>query len=273
MGAFEPINPDHAIAAVAFALNFNRPLNEGEIAKAKQIEPAVREFLPGTVSIGPPVAGFSLTGVSLPGPQLSPLPTGIIFQRVKPDATPSWLLTAQQNTIAAQCMEYTRWADVWRRVRTWFSQLYSLVKSPDLSLNSISLQYKDQFSATKPLDGDILEKLFRTDTPYLPPRTFKNRELWHVHQGWYLPITEPIYISGRKLNVLNISTQDPGTSIALTVDHLFRYEIDDGDPPLFTNGDGSALIDVVIEDLHAQNKSLLRNLLSAQMARRIRLDG
>jgi uncharacterized protein (TIGR04255 family) len=271
MSAYEPINPDHAIAAAGFALNFNRPLNEGEIGKAKQIEPAVKDFLPGTSSFGGSLPGFAVPAVSLLGLQFPSLPTGIIFQRVNPDATPAWTLTAQQNFITAQCMAYTRWADVWGRIRAWLSQLYGLVKSSDLLLSSISLQYKDQFSAAKPLDGDILEKLFKTDTPYLPPRTFQNQELWHVHQGWYLPATQPIV--GRKLNVLNIGTQDSGASIVLTIDHLFRYETDDGDPPLFTNRDGSALIDIVMEDLHAQNKSLLRHLLSAQMARRIRLDG
>jgi hypothetical protein len=39
MSAFEPINPDHAIAAVAFSVNFNRPLEVGEIATARKIEP------------------------------------------------------------------------------------------------------------------------------------------------------------------------------------------------------------------------------------------
>ena len=264
MSAFEPINPDHAIAAVAFALNFNRPLNDGEIAKAGQIERAVKEFLPGTASIGRPLPGFPL-----PGLPFSRFPAGIVFQRVKPDATPAWMLTAQQNFITAQCMDYTRWVDVWGRVRTWLDDLYRLVKTPDLLLTSISLQYKDQFSAAQPLDDDVLEKLFRGDSQYLPPRIFQNKELWHVGQGWYLPATEPVV--GRKLNVLNIATRQTGNSIVLVIDHLFRYDVE-GDPPLFTDRGGGALIDVVMEDLHAQNKSLLRNLLNAQMVARIRLD-
>jgi hypothetical protein len=121
MSAFEPINPDHAIAAVAFLVTFNWQLNSTEIAKAREIEPTVREFLPGTQTIeaGPP-PGFPH------GVPFSPVPIGIIFQRVKPDATPAWLLTAQQNFINAQCMEYSRWVEVWGRVRAWLSQLYDL---------------------------------------------------------------------------------------------------------------------------------------------------
>jgi hypothetical protein len=133
------------------------------------------------------------------------------------------------------------------------------------------LQYKDQFSATKPLDNHCLDKLFRTNSPYLPPHTFRNEELWHVNQGWYVPATEPI--SGKKLNVLNIATRESSNSSVLVIDHLFRYEMDDRDLPLFANRADGALIEVVMEHLHEQNKSLLRDLLSTQMAQRIRLDG
>ena len=270
MSAFEPVNPDNAIAAVAFALNFNRPMSEGDIAKARQIEPVVKDFLPGTASIGGPFPGFVPPGFSLAGLPFPSVPTGIVFQRVKPDATPAWMLTAQQNSITAQCMDYTRWADVWGRVRTWFSHLYNLVKSTDLLISSVSLQYKDQFSATKPLDADALEQLLRIGTQYLPARTFQNKELWHVNQGWYLPVIEPI--SGRQLNVLNMATRDSGDAILLIIDQLFRYEIDDRTLSLFTDHADRLLIDVVMEDLHTQNKSLLRDLLTAQMAGRIRLD-
>ena len=201
MSAFQPKNPDHAIATVAFALHFRTALNEAAIAKAKQIEPSVKDFLPGLTSLGEFPAAVALTGV-----QSLLLPRGIIFQRVKPDATPSWLLTAQQNFIAAECSEYTRWVDTWRRVRSWLRDLYTLVKDSDHLLHSVGLQYKDQFSATKPLDSDVLQKLFRTDTRYLPSRTFENNELWHVNQGWYQPMDKPM--SGRQLNFVNIATSE-----------------------------------------------------------------
>jgi hypothetical protein len=79
-------------------------------------------------------------------------------------------------------------------------------------------------------------------------------------------------MSGRQLNVINITTQDVNDVIILNIDHLLRYEMDDGDPPLFANQVGSALIDIVMEDMHARNKSFLRGLLSAEMAKRIKLD-
>jgi uncharacterized protein (TIGR04255 family) len=144
------------------------------------------------------------------------------------------------------------------------------VKGPDLFITAVTLQYKDQFSAGRPLDSEVLQKLFRLDTEYLPPRTFRNKDLWHVHQGWYLPVTEPV--AGHKLTVLNIATREAGNSIVLMIDHMSRYDMDSRGSPLFTDGGGSALIDVVMEDLHGQNKSLLRDLLSLEMAERIRLD-
>jgi len=266
MSAFEPINPDHAIAAVAFSVNFNRPLEVGEIANARKIEPEVNEFLPGTTLIPrdpprPPLPFFPVT-------------VGFMLHRVKPDGKPAWVLTAHQNSISAQCTEYTRWADVWGRVRTWLMKLYNLVKRSDLLITSVSLQYKDEFSATKPLDSDVLEKLFKVDSQYLPSRTFNNKELWHINQGWYLPETAPT-IGNKlnvKLNVLNIATREVGNSIVLVIDHLSRFQMDNPSE-LFSDCGDRAPIDVVMEELHVQNKSLLRNLLSPQMARRIRLDG
>jgi hypothetical protein len=62
MSAFQPKNPDHAIAAVAFTLSFRTPLNEAAIAKARQIEPSVKDFLPGLTSLGELPAAIALTG-------------------------------------------------------------------------------------------------------------------------------------------------------------------------------------------------------------------
>ena len=77
---------------------------------------------------------------------------------------------------------------------------------------------------------------------------------------------------GNKLNVLNIATSEFGNSIVLVIDHLARFQLDNPSE-LFSDCGDRAPIDVVMEELHVQNKFLLRNLLSAQMARRIRLDG
>ena len=262
MSAFEPINPDHAIAAVAFSVNFNRPLEVGEIATARKIEPEVKDFLPG----------ITLIPRDPPRPPLpwSPVIIGFMLHRVRPDGQPAWVLTAHQNSIVVQCAEYTRWADVWGRVRTWLMKLHNLVKRSDLFITSVNLQYKDQFSAPKPLDSDVLEKLFKVDSQYIPSRTFNNKELWHINQGWYLPETTPMI--GNKLNVLNIATSEFGNSIVLVIDHLARFQLDNPSE-LFSDCGDRAPIDVVMEELHVQNKFLLRNLLSAQMARRIRLDG
>src|SRR5713226_2105627 len=123
MSAFAPKNPDHAISAAAFTITFDTPLSAERIERAREIEPSVKSFLPG-------VATFP----RLPPPLLEALrtapagmPAGIVFQRVQPDGTPSWILTAQQNLISAHCMEYSRWAEVWGKIRIWLRDLYDYV--------------------------------------------------------------------------------------------------------------------------------------------------
>jgi uncharacterized protein (TIGR04255 family) len=268
MSCFKPLNADHAISAAAFSLNFASALGPAAIEKAKEIEPTVKEFLPG-VSVIPGMPANMLLALTQPPKMVS---EGIVFQRVKPDGTPAWLLTAQQNFVSAHCMEYTRWEEVWTRVRDWLLDLYLKVKTDELALYSISLQYVDQFLADNPVDDSTLDELFRPETEYLPRRTFKNQSLWHVNQGWYSTTTKPV--EGRALNVLNITARGVEDRTVLNIDHLMRCEVKDPRLELFA-GDPKKklLIDSVMEDFHAQNKGVLRDLLSDQMRKLIHLDG
>jgi uncharacterized protein (TIGR04255 family) len=172
MSTFSPKNADHAISAAAFSINFAGPLHVASIEKAKAIEASVKEFLPGISTFpGLPQPLFAALRLEQAG-----MPMGIVFQRVQPDGSPAWMLTAQQNFISAQCMDYTRWADVWGKIRIWLRDLYAQVKTPELKVASLSLQYVDQFHADEPIDEDALDKLLKRDTEYLPTRTFRNRD-------------------------------------------------------------------------------------------------
>jgi hypothetical protein len=264
MGSFEPKNPDNAIAAASFTLTFATALGSEAIDKAKQIQKSVRDFLPGmTVMGGVPAAGVPAT-LFVPG---------VTFQRAKLDATPAWLLTAQGNFISAQCMEYTRWDEVWGRVRIWLRDLYRYVKDggPDLNLSSVTLQYVDEFSAAVPLDRGALEAVFRLGSEYMPSRVFQNEEQWHVYQGWFRSIKTSI--SSRQLNNINIVSRQDDDLIKLAIDHQQRIDLERGDIDLFVDRDNVSMIDELMVKLHADNKTVIRNLLSVPMCERIGLDG
>jgi uncharacterized protein (TIGR04255 family) len=226
----------------------------------------VKGFLPG-VGQTPPF-GFGAPFGTPFGGGTAP---GVLFQRTGEDGNPKWLLTAQQNFIQATCMDYSRWPDVWGRVHGWLEELYSRVKTSELSLFSISLHYLDNFLAELPIDPDAFAKMFNGESEYLPPRMRQNEALWHVNQGWYREVREPI--SGRQLTTINIGTQQPvgHAQLTLTIDHLMRYEVEDGSPPLFDRDGGEPLIVRVMENLHEQNKALFRSLLTREMQERINL--
>jgi uncharacterized protein (TIGR04255 family) len=267
MNAFAPKNPDHAISAAAFTITFNAPLSAECIERTRAIEASVKAFLPGIATFPrlPPAILAALRTAP------AGMPAGIVFQRVQPDGTPSWILTAQQNFIAAHCMEYSRWVEVWGKIRVWLKGLYDHVKSPELAVVSISLQYVDQFLADEPLDDDAISKCFRIGTEYLPARAFSNKDLWHVNQGWFELTADPL--PGKQLQVINISTQNISNQIGLNIDHLMRHDVEDANPPLFAlSPDGKTLIDRLMDTLHETNKSFLRSLLTPEMANLIHLD-
>ena len=258
---YEPKNAGHAVTGVAFTISYTEPLTKEAIDKAKTLESQVKSFLPATSLLNPP---FVVQGQSNH-------PVGISFHRAKPDSTYAWILTAQQNFIAAHCADYTRWADVWKRVSGWLTDLHDLVGA-DKELASVTLQYWDQFTVKKPADASALSKLLRSTSKYLPGRFFLNQELWHLNQGWFEAPTSTL--PGKQLSVINMGTasQEVDSEIVLTIDHSIRHDFEKGKVDLFAGQVGQRPIDVLMDVLHENNKNLLRDLLNEEAIASIKLN-
>ena len=259
MSFFEPKNASHSITAAALSISYTSPITPGDVEVAKTLD--VKSYLPGTSVIGPPFQGPP--GTTLMGP------LGITFQRMKPDGSADWLLTAQQNFIAAQCTSYTRWNEVWSRIAPWLTELHGLVGT-DKKLASASLQMMDQFVATPPLDKNALTRLFDSKNGYLANHIFGCDDLWHINQGWFTKAEGSI--AGKQLNVINIATQEADGQITLSIDHLIRHDFSDADFDLFAGDVEARPFDLLMNDFHIKNKELLADLLSVETANRIKLS-
>jgi uncharacterized protein (TIGR04255 family) len=261
MSFYQPKNQDHAIREVAFAVAFRDPLAAELIERAKQLGPEVREFLP---AISP--AGVMQIRMDGPAPMVEMQPAGVVFQRVNPDATPQWALTIQHTHIAVNCLRYTRWAEVWARARDLFMAVSVQIGAPRLPISNVSLQYINQFIADQPLENSANLRVLRAETRFLPPRFVDNGELWHVHQGWFEQVLEPI--PGSKLHVINFGTQKDAERVTLTIDDLLRVQPDGVDLEFCSGTQFAALM----EWLHDEHKAMLREVLTSEMADRVRLN-
>jgi uncharacterized protein (TIGR04255 family) len=261
MNFYQPRYEEHAISEVAFAIAFRDPLPADLIERAKQLGPELREFLPAMFP-----AGAMQIRMEAAGPRVERQPTGIVFQRVKPDATPEWALSIQHTHIGVNCLQYTGWSEVWARARDLFVTVYEQIGAPRLPIGNVSLQYINQFLADHPPASSANLMVLRAGTRFLPPRFVDNGELWHVHQGWFEQVLEPI--PGNKLHMINFGTQRDAERVTLTIDHLLRVQPERLDLE-FCSG---AQFDALMERLHDEHKAMLREVLTSEMADRVHVN-
>jgi uncharacterized protein (TIGR04255 family) len=261
--SFIPANDGvHAIVSTVFSFYFSKKLDVNEIQKLKEnLSPDKLENaglpLPDIKEIKEFV--LSATHGKAEEPQISD--AGVELHWYSSNGGLDWIMTANNSFIQIQCFNYTRWADIFKHVRTLVSLITPTSQEMEnLHISKALLHYVDQFDYA-PESEYKLETLFKEDTDYLAKHCFSRDKLWHCHNGWFEEIE-----AYKCLNQLNIEgIEMDNTSYSVMVSHSQVFDSD----KTFKDFDSLA---PYFETMHSQNKNLLQRLLTHKIVRRLSLE-
>ncbi len=266
--SFQPRNTGHAIVECVFTVRLDRALMRSELeAVSKQLSD-----WPELPRMEFPDAFVVAFGSGMP-PSM-PDPSGeLTFSAMKRDGSLDWRLQLKNETIAVNCLSYTRWEAVSSRACGYLRKVVGLLPSTHpVQVLATALNVIDVFDwRGDPAMYDAKE-LFDEASGLVPVRVFSRGSVWHVHQGWFEECS--LGWGERTLNQLKLeSLLDMEQKPIIKVDHALELR---HEGPLqvskFVDSDAKYL-EQAFWEAHTGNKRVLCDLLTAIAKERISLDG
>jgi uncharacterized protein (TIGR04255 family) len=254
---FEPINEDHAVQSAVFSLVLDGPVSQIAIQGLGRRRDLISE-LPAVQN----PEGFELSGV--PGAGGVPAPRrmlGVQLAHLRPDGTPAWALRMMGQEIAVECTRYTRWNRIWETARRYLKGALGEIPPGERARKIAILGHTvvDQFIANR--DEYDLSDLLKKNR-FLADNAFRAGPTWHNHVGWF----ESVENSQAWLNQLNIDAlRDNSGQLLVQITHNQEMR--------FVSSFELSAVDSFLDDtmnrLHVQNKIVLDELLTPNMAKKI----
>lgn len=266
--AFLAKSGEHAIVEVVFGFQLSRPWHSAEIEKLAQNHDRWKDDLPRlarheiqqiVIGEGAPQA------VTLPGGP------GISFERIKPNGELAWRLRCEGNSLFVNCLEYSRWQEVWATASGYMRAVLETVGAEKVSIAGALLQYIDVFDWTAdPKEYDVFQ-LLDENSDYVPKAAGGYGLAWHLHQGWFVPVSEPV--PGRVLQKAHFDALPKNETGHPTVklDTLLRSDFD-GRISAQTFFEEASTLERMFIDMHDRNKHLLSSFLTKAICKDIGLE-
>lgn len=267
--SFEPNKDHHAIVEVVFGIRLARNVSAKEIEALIEAHPKFKEDFPRlnrtqiiqfAIGDGPP-------------PKNMPQPTaGVSFDAMKRDGTLDWRLRIDDNMIFVNCLSYTRWSEIWEKVRQYFTVAGEFAVGSDNSVVGFVLQYIDVFRWTSEIDTYSIGEFLDRESKHLPASIFECGPLWHLHQGWYRPSEPPL--DGRLLERIHLDAVFEDKQVPIVkADTFLQLELLKSHTWASIFHDDDSFGTVAYRMLHEVNKEMLRSILTQEMSEKVGLNG
>ena len=194
--------------------------------------------------------------------------SGVTFERFNSSGEPEWSIRLIKESINISCHEYTRWDEVWPKVKEYFNKLEPILSIHDVSL--VGIEYLDEFIINEK-DSDWEKELFNIDSKFIPNHVFELNDFWHFHHGYFSNNIDS-ELGKRTLNNVNISYFGEGDIIKVHIRTQHKYMITQEGIKI-TEDFIAKEAENIINSNHEINKEILRNLLSTEMLKAIQLEG
>lgn len=266
-----PITDSHAIQSVVFALEWQGELTDQTLTNIQKLAPELKPYFPQAsaqqiikLNIGPKLNN-ALSNQPGDDGQLG----GVTFQRTGKFGN----VTSELNVSRSNCIiiinEYDRWAPTLEAVMRYLKIVLPVIMK-EKSISIIALQYTDMFTwKDNPVNLDISE-IFDKNSPFLAPNVFNQKDLWHCHHGYLIPL-EVIGedLDGYCLDNINVNTVDNegDLGIHITTTHKFTLK----NPLRLASKTYLQSIKSVQNVLHDHNKDILKQLLTPEVCDKIHL--
>ena len=266
--SFEPINGHHSIVEVVFGIHVSTIFRVEEIQEVKNAHDRWKMFLPKILESQ--LIEVSASFSERTRPAVEP---PVSFVRYRADGNFEWELLILPNAIIMKCSNYLGWNYIWKSVRDVFREVSEVLTEKSRLVNSVTLQYTDVFLwEGKNKDYDA-SKLLNLNSEYIPPTIIKNGPLWHLHQGWFRDIENPI--DGRLLMRMHLDSLNEKEKLFVRIENLNRFDFSNQTNSITLNNvllkeDGT--IDNIFSDLHNWSKISLSEVLHSDLQQKINLN-
>ena len=279
---FAPINKNHAIAEVVFFFNFNARFADSTISLLDNVADKLKDQLPSYSPIQAMEQQVKFeTHNNQPIVTNTVRKAGFELKKFNPSGQIDWVLALNDETISVNCLDYTRWEDVWGKTKSFLIEIFNIVSSQN-NLNLVNFGFKcvDKFSFHGIPSEYDLSNLFKAESDFLPNQIFKATETWHCNSGWFDDSFNNLE-QDNKFKVLNHFNLDSSRiqsnlnnmdQIVITIDHTQVVVFEKGiieQELLDLNGN----ISNVFNKMHEMNKLALLNILNSNIAKQINLKG
>lgn len=267
---FQPINDDHAVEFVEFAIGFSAPLPGKVLSAIHASHGSFDQTLPAeffgdlgddTEFLVPLIQGRNSVSVN--------------FANLRPNGSAVWAARASHNEILITCSRYTRWGNTWPvalevlmyMLRAAAEVVAADDKLQELVINSMALRVTDRFEGETE-QYDLSNTLKRGS--YVAEHIFSAGSLWHCNSGWFDSDAD-----GQILSNLNIDTRrvqrKEFSLVGLGIIHKQQFRMSEVPVRVGGSDDVYAALDKRMTTLHANNKTVLSRLLSNELSQRIQL--
>lgn len=177
-------------------------------------------------------------------------------------------VTIARDHCAIQFSDYTRWGQVKADFDRYMEALVPAVCAIT-PIKAVAMQVTDVFTWKANPAELSLSEVFAQGSRWLPPHVFELKGLWHAHHGFFVEGTETSGFT--QLDNVNISRAR--TEIGDVLQILMSHRATLGSPCWDKSYDPATHIgSTIFEKLHGDNKSILKEVLTEQVLRKISIQ-
>jgi uncharacterized protein (TIGR04255 family) len=183
---FQLRRKNHAIGEFTASVHFFQPIGASTFASVSDVLRKISSDLDLPAPV--PVQVLNLM-VGPPGASITPAPQmgGTLgFQRFSKEGEVEESIACDADSIIYVLRDYTVWEDVFPKLLGLMSELASQYIKEVPALQSIRLQYTNEFRGHSAKTKSAAE-LFLKNARWVAPLAYESNDAWHSHVGLYIP--------------------------------------------------------------------------------------
>lgn len=276
---FRPVHEAHAIEQVLIAIQFAAPLVDDALRTVFEATNHLTDTLPGRHEIRGMGFQIGVNGVMPLASQIvGEMPSGVVRSSTDGSGVLVKELRIDRQSLVFRTQVYAGWAAVWAETSRYFDSVLQHVGTTQVA--SYGLTYIDKFIWQGRPETCSPGALLKLDSPYIAPKSFEARDLWHTHSGRFLRNSDFV----KRLEAVDVDCLDePDLRVGSTqnfqrVVRVATNVVDFYNQPGFAarviSGEEArqGMVSAFAE-LHAQQKVVISQILNAEAAQRIGLQG
>lgn len=254
---------DNAIVQVSFGFEWQEPLTPSLFMVLSALHSTVETTLPRKQEIREALSVKVFAGENPNVEQDGVRTVAVVMDALNRDGSVLEQLSIGPNSIVySDFGPYTRWSDVHEKAVGVMAPFLDIL-ARERKFGVCGIQYVDAFELDE--IANLASTMFSPEAVLLPKHIFQIDDLWHVNQGYFKPADIPQ--PHKRLTNLNMQVNKHATGYRLEISAMHRAVFEN---PIESYEAG--LLQKLQDDLHEDNKNILRDILTQDIRDMVGLD-